>query len=298
MQRTRTGKRIELTARDLEIFRQLRRYRYLRSSYLHAFAGGASETRFKERLGDLFHEGFLDRPDQQWRFSDARSMPTLYELGEGARRVLCEREEDAEDGRTFFASNSHRQFQHSVLICDCLASIELSSLSRPALRFIPWTEILARVPDATKRVPVPYRIPASPQTSVVPDGLFGLEYRNNGKSAYRFFALEADRGTMPIARSNTAQTSYLAKLAIYREVIERKVHRTHLGVPNLLVLSVTTSADHLTKIMQAFEKQYASHAGFLFKSVGPESRSLSVPSRDLLETPWDRPGFEPLAIYQ
>ena len=66
MRRTRTGKRIELTQRDIDIFKLLRQYRYLRSTYIHAFVGGASETRFKERLGNLFHEGYLDRPSQQW----------------------------------------------------------------------------------------------------------------------------------------------------------------------------------------------------------------------------------------
>src|ERR1700743_3862316 len=84
MRRTRTGKRIELTARDVEIFKLLSRYRYLRSTYIHAFVGGASETRFKERLGDLFHEGFLDRPEAQWEFADARCMPAVYENGLGA----------------------------------------------------------------------------------------------------------------------------------------------------------------------------------------------------------------------
>ncbi|MEJ0042771.1 MAG: hypothetical protein WDM81_11445 [Rhizomicrobium sp.] len=88
MKRTRKGKRIELTERDIAIFRLLSQYRYLRSTYIHAFVGGASETRFKERLGDLFHEGYLDRPSQQWEFADARHMPAVHELGERGRRAL------------------------------------------------------------------------------------------------------------------------------------------------------------------------------------------------------------------
>ena len=44
MRRTGTGRRIELTARDVEIFKLLGRYRYLRSTYIHAFVGGAFET--------------------------------------------------------------------------------------------------------------------------------------------------------------------------------------------------------------------------------------------------------------
>lgn len=56
MQRTGPGKRIELSPRDIETFKLLRRYRYLRSTYIYAFVGGASETRFKERL-IARHEG-------------------------------------------------------------------------------------------------------------------------------------------------------------------------------------------------------------------------------------------------
>ena len=57
MTRAASGKHVELTARDIEIFKLLQRYRYLRSTFLYAFVGGKNETRFKERLGALFHDG-------------------------------------------------------------------------------------------------------------------------------------------------------------------------------------------------------------------------------------------------
>src|SRR5665213_4632156 len=88
MRRTQTGKRLELSARDIEIFKLLERYRYLRSTYIHAFVGGASEKRFKERIGDLFHEGYLDRPEQQWDYARARYLPVAYENGAGAAQAL------------------------------------------------------------------------------------------------------------------------------------------------------------------------------------------------------------------
>jgi hypothetical protein len=68
MQRISSGKRIELTPRDIELFKLLYRYQYLRSGFLYAFVGGESQTRFKERLGDLYHDGrFINRPEQQWQ---------------------------------------------------------------------------------------------------------------------------------------------------------------------------------------------------------------------------------------
>ncbi len=291
MCRTRTGKSIALTSRDIEIFRVLARYRYLRSTYLHAFTGGASKTRFKERLGDLFHEGYIDRPAKQWEFADARSMPAVYESGERGERIVRERGGD-EGARTFLTSGGHRQFMHSVMICECLASFELAAREREGIRFIPWLEILARAPEATRTSPMPFRIPVS-SGGIVPDGLFGLEYRHEGRKAYRFFALEADRGTMPITRSDNRQTSYLGKLDAYREAIARQAHRSHLGIPNLFVLTITTDPQRLSEIMRRFADHGASPT-FLFKAMEPAA--LNIPKSGLLFEPWERAGLPPLHI--
>src|ERR1700761_7872943 len=119
MTRTRAGKSLVLTSRDIDLFRWLARYPYLRSTYLHAFVGGASATRFKERLGDFFHEGYLDRPARQWDFADARCLPAVHELGERGRRVLAEVGEE-EGQRIHLAKGPRRQFLHASMICECL----------------------------------------------------------------------------------------------------------------------------------------------------------------------------------
>ena len=71
MRRVSSGKRVELTVRDIELFKLLSRYQYLRSTFLYAFLGGELETRFKERLGDLYHDGkYINRPERQWQFAN------------------------------------------------------------------------------------------------------------------------------------------------------------------------------------------------------------------------------------
>ena len=250
MRRIPTGKRLALGPRDIAIFKVLGRYRYLRSTYLHAFVGGASATRFKERLGDLYHEGgYLDRPSQQWAFADARCSPVVYERAPDAVRALKAIGDASDEERTFLSDAAHRQFLHSLLICEALASIELGTWESPLLRFIAWPEILARAPEATRASLTPWRIPLPSGGYLVPDGLFGLEYIQSGKNAYRFFALEADRGTMPVLRSNALQTSVLGKIAAYREIAMRQVQRSYLGLPNLLVLLLTTSEGRLSNIV-------------------------------------------------
>jgi hypothetical protein len=291
MQRTRTGRRIALSPRDLELFKTLARYRYLRSTYLHAFVGGASETRFKERLGDLFHEGYLDRPSQQWAFADARCQPVVYESGRGSMQALraCGSGFD-ENGRQAAAA-AHRQFLHALMICEALASVELATHADTRLRFIAWPEILARAPEALRASKTPSRLPMPSGGYLVPDGVFGLEYRNGEAKAYRFFALEADRGTMPIVRSDPKQSSYLGKLATYGEIVARQVHKTQWGVPNLLVLTLTTSAARRSEIVA---KLGTGNPAFLFKAV--DARALASPVRELLTEPWQRAGHAPFRI--
>ena len=289
MQRTRNGKRIVLTERDLKIFRALAAYRYLRSTYLHAFAGGASETRFKERLGDLFHEGFIERPAKQWEYANARCVPAVYEIGEGARRVLAEEECAGNNARTVLSATAHKQFAHSLMICECLASIELAIQTTPGLRFISWPEILVRVPETTRTSPMPFRLPLAP-APVVPDGIFGIEYTLDAKHVYRFFAVEADRGTMPVARGDKRRTSLMGKLTAYQEVLARGVHRSHLGIPNLLILILTTSSARMDCALTGA----GSAPWALFKAAEP--RSLLRPVPGLLSGPWDRAGFPPLRI--
>src|SRR4051812_24758878 len=82
-------KAIVLSPRDVEIFKLLDRYRYLPSNFIHAFVGG-NPIRFKQRIGDLFHEGFLNRPYRQWQAMNARYRPAICELDTKAREALIE----------------------------------------------------------------------------------------------------------------------------------------------------------------------------------------------------------------
>jgi len=294
MRRTQTGKRLELSARDIEIFTLLERYRYLRSTYIHAFVGGASEKRFKERIGDLFHEGYIDRPEQQWEFARARYLPAVYENGAGATRTLNEIGTTVADARTFPATTAHRQFQHSLMICEILASLDLGVQANPRLRFIAWPEILARAPEAIRTSGTPFRLPVSSGGYLVPDGLFGIEYAAGDKKTYRFFALEADRGTMPVVRSNAGLTSYFGKITAYREIIGHQIHKAHWGIPNLLLLTVTISAARVQAIVDRLQDRPSENAAFLVKAVA--ATDLTTPMPKLLLEPWQRAGFPPLRI--
>jgi hypothetical protein len=135
---------------------------------------------------------------------------------------------------------------------------------------------------------------------VVPDALFGLEYNVRGQPLYRFFALEADRNTMSIKRAKLQQTSYLRKVLAYRELVAKDLHRTHLGLPNFLVLTVTTSAQHMKNIMTLVAVLAAEGKStlLLFRTMSAlgNFRQTPAPAPDMLTEPWQRVGYGPLSI--
>jgi hypothetical protein len=316
MRRISSGKRIELTERDIELFKLLNRYHFLRSNFLYAFLGGNSETRFKERLGHLYHDGrYINRPEHQWQFANCRYMPVIYELDEKGEQVLRERGLNHSDSPLLKKGRmgAYRQFAHQLMICECMASVELGVRQDPSLRFISWQEIIAKAPESTRKLDNPFAIPVSishtfPRTGamqradikIVPDGLFGLEYTREGSKAYRFFAMEADRNTQPVTRSDLQQTSYLRKILAYRQLSAQGIYKSHLGLPNLLVLTVTTNEPHMTHIMSLVRE--LAHEGksklFLFKTMSSlgDFKKAPAPTTHLLADPWQRVGYEAFRI--
>jgi len=304
LHRSATGRSLALTPRDVEIFRILNRHRYLRSSFIHAFVGGNKIALIK-RLGTLYHNGYLDRPAQQWQAINARYMPAVYELGQKGTQAL----------RAIGISvNSmpSQQFSHSLMICDILGSIELGIKSDPSLRFISWQEIVAKLPTVAADRQNPLELPCSiaftfPRTktthrstkALVPDAVFGIEYR--ASRSYRFFALEADRNHEPIFRTNLSQTSYLRKVLQYRE-IAKGTYKTHWGLPNLLVLNVTTSEPHMSNIMKLVRDVCGEKgASYLLFKTMPSLASLErapLPDTSMLTLPWLRSGHDPFEIHK
>lgn len=312
MRRQPSGKRIELTPRDIDLFKLLTRYRYLRSTFLHTFVGGASETRFKERLGHLYHEGgYLSRPQEQWQAVNARYQPAVYELGERGEAILRERGLSTGEPAWRRRAGANRHFAHSLMICDTLASIELGVRAGAGVRFIASPEILAKAPEETRNAPIPLALPVqvsytrprsgNTQTArfdLVPDGLFGLEYaREDGTKAYRFFALEAERMNRVDSGSLT-QTSWLKKVLAYRDAVARGTHRARLGIPNLLVLAVAPTTSHI-ETMKKVVLEVTHEKGsplFLFRAIPSAGLEASQPTAALFTEPWERAGHEPLPI--
>jgi hypothetical protein len=97
-----------------------------------------------------------------------------------------------------------------------------------------------------------FRCSAATAPRSSPDDLFGFEYPGVG---FRFFAVEIDRNTESIERSNLAYNSIGKKVAGYLEVLHGKIHRDWWGIPNLTILIVTTNTGHARNIIDYIQKQ-------------------------------------------
>lgn len=307
MRRQPSNRATMVTPRDLQILQALCRYRYLRSSHFYPLIGGKSRRRFIERLGVLYHEaGYIERPARQWQALNARYMPAIYELSAAGELVLREHGLASESNPLLHRGKGMGfLFQHELMVCDILASIEIGIRERPELRFISGQEILANAPRATQQARAPFDIPVSIShrfarsvetcnKALAPDALFGIEYPRGEKRNVRFFALEADRDNEPVTRNNLEQTSFLRKLLQYQRVLASKTYQSHLGLPNLHVLTVTTSEGNQKRIMELLSEltDGKGHAFMLFRTM-PSLAShghAPPPTPFILDTPWQRAG--------
>jgi hypothetical protein len=239
--------------------------------------------------------------------------PEIYELSDEGIALVSQRAQHLEPA-TWLKQGRYGAKSvaaHNLTICHAVASIEAAARAA-GIRFITCSEVLTRAPKQTQDAKQPFAIPVSishlfpngklqrSDSSVIPDALFGLQYPNG---TFRCFALEIDRGTMPLTRSTLDETSYLRKLLQYREVISRGAYKTHFGMTAtpMLLLTITTNARHLDGIkalLQSLAGENQWKRAFLFKaepSLGSFERAPQ-PALSLLTTGWDRVGNPPFFI--
>jgi hypothetical protein len=294
------------TARDIEIFRLLVRYRYLPSNTIHAFVGG-SEKALSHRLNLLSRKPnlYLSRPHQQRQCADANYRHLVYQLDERGSRVLRER------GLPFLSKNYHHNFIHELMVAQITASIELGTRTNPHIRLITWPEILAHetFPAATREAANPAAIRVSYSLrgdarcdEIISDARpFGLERIIDGKRSYLFFpGIEADCATEPVEASDTARSSIAKKFAAYLAIAEQGLYRSHFGFPNFFVPIITTGAARMDSMMQLLDRLTGGRGSkiILFKKFPclGSAEKPPAPSGHMLTEPWQRVGFPPLCL--
>lgn len=283
--RTSTGKRVTPQERDLLWFQKLHQHGPLSSTFLHAFSRDlrTSEKRARDRLTDLFNEDrtphggpYLDRPWQQFQTFDSRYNDLVYDLTPAAVTAL----KDA--GRwSEYAPKPAGPWRHRYMVAAITASIELSTLNAPDLGYIPQEAILSRA-GAQLRYPVPIANPLTGSVEtidLIPDALFGLEYRRDSQRLYRFFLVEADRGTEPATSARFNRKSYVRNFLQYQQYVGRGLYREHLRLTaGMMVLNITTSEQTTSKLMTlADELSPRGNSYLLFRSAEAFGRYFKPP---------------------
>ena len=304
MRRQSAGKSVIVSPRDLLIFRLLARYRYLPSNFLHAFVGG-NPIRFKQRLGELFHEGYLGRPYRQWQAMNARYRPAVYELDDKARAELMEADIP---GR--YRVGAGGSFAHELIVCIITASLELAARDISDLNFVTWEELAMTAPASVRLSPTPSTVPVSirhhdrrHEFNLKPDGRpFALRHASTaGPTRILYFpGIEVDRHTEPLSAFDLERSSILRKVLGYREMVATEAYKSRLGFTNMLVPIVTVNPQHMHNmidlVLQLTNGKGASY--LLFKTV-PDFVSLEktlAPDDRLLREPWQRAGYSPFDI--
>ena len=252
---------LRLTADDLTVIRHVARSRFLRSTHLLQLLDSRSPKKLLERLGALYHNGYLDRPRAQLDYyGTAGSAPIVYALGNRAAALLAEfdgtprpkvdwTDKNRTVGRVFI--------EHTLLIADLRIALELVGRRHADVRLINASDILAAAPEATRNADNPWALPAkivdggsTHDVRVIPDKVFGLDFTAARKRSY--FFVEADRATMPVMRSHPRQTSFHQKILAYLAGAgTANTHGKRFGIGNFRVLTVTTSTDRIATMIDA-----------------------------------------------
>ena len=278
---------IHLTPRDQTIIAHVFRHRFLRSSQIAELLGGSRQQALR-RLQLLYHHDYLERPRAQidyYHRGGSRSI--AYGLGnKGA--ALLKRELQLPFHRLDWSAKNRsvkRLFlEHALLISEVMVAFELACRQHGRVQLITADEL--SLPDATRRLRDPFQwnvtLTNRQKLGVCPDRVFALEFLDQPGDRNRvLFFLEADRGTMPIVRTNPAQTSFHRKLLAYEATWTQNVHRSRFGFHRFRVVTVTTNADRLKHLAESCAQMERGQGLFLFT----DQASLAA-HRDILTLPW------------
>lgn len=274
------NRQLKIGQSDLDILALLSRFRYLRRHFISDILGRPPQ-RLTRRLRELYDSGFVDRPISQWEAFNARYSSVVYEVTRKGLSLLDEIPPQ-------ITSVKGNQYKHDIIVCDTMASLYLGA-KKAGDTFVTYPEIFARAKAATFKIPC---VVEGKQTHIIPDGLFGVKYKDG---TYSFFALEVERGN-----SITSKNPYRAfqkKVVGYRDIIRRRTYE-QLGIPNLRVLVVTRSEARIRSMCELISSFAEKSNLFLFHSVPTQDFCLEEPKPfpELYTDLWSRAGLESINI--
>jgi hypothetical protein len=240
---------------------------------------GGSRQPILRRLQLLFHHGYLERPRAQLRYYEhGGSEPIAYGLGNKGGSLLRKERSMVVDSDAWSEKNNaigRVYLDHALFVSEVMVSIEISC-RKHGIRLLHEDELELPKNEGVCRWWV--KIQGGMRLGVVPDQVFALEYPDRDGNVERtHFFLEADRGTMPVVRTNLNQTSFRRKLLAYEATWANKVHQRHLGIQRFRVLAVTTIPSRVESLLEACSRLKRGHGLFLFADQAAQEKDLLSP---------------------
>ncbi|MBL9184073.1 MAG: replication-relaxation family protein [Verrucomicrobiaceae bacterium] len=257
----------QFTQRDLEILRHVAEHRFIRSEWLIKLAGG-SRQQLLRRLNLLYHHGYLERPRCQLDYyHEGGSKSLVYGLasrGAGRLRRDLDMPFERMDWTTRNKGIGRLFLEHTLMVSDFMAALELDCRQRPDVRLLFAHELPQPKGRENHREPFRWTVdlPGKRHVGVVPDKVFALEVtRPEGCVERTYYFLEADRGTMPIERRDIRQSSVMRKIISYQATMASKAHLIRLNVNRFRVLVLARNLERVRHLQTAIADLKISQRG-------------------------------------
>ncbi len=260
--------RFSLNERNLTLLAYVSQYRLISSDDLAKLDGG-SEQKAKRELRRLWAHGYLLRPAAQLMTVGLTGpQPIVYGLSNKGARLLRDHGHHVAD--VDWSENTQRAgirfIEHEVARSRFMSGLEVAARKRRDVRLVRAANILATAPEQTRSSKTPLkwtaRVPENGRevpASIIADDLFALVF-DDETAAY--FLVEIDRGQMPVRRHGESaqelvggkrrlRTYFKHKLAAYYHGWRQRRHVEQFGIDQIRVLTVTTSEQRISTMLDA-----------------------------------------------
>lgn len=250
---------VRITARDIALLQNIARFRLASGAQLARLDGGSAQNVSRALLA-LFENGYVDRPVAQAasRLLHNGSRPAIYGLTRKGARLLGQHgypvRRSLLDGIDKERGAGWRFVEHTVSITEFFVQLETAARARQDVRILDRDELLDDARSSNRerqpRIKATIQLGGALRTNtIIPDALFGLRFNDEEES---YFALEIDRGEMPVERSHDLYRTYYAKkMLTYYEASRQQRYLHDLGINAVRVATVTTTPERIEQMLEA-----------------------------------------------
>lgn len=273
-----------VTERDIAILEAIGHFRHVTCDQIAAVLD-IPRRAARRRLHLLWAHGLVVRPPQQHVYLAhlyAEGTPSLvYGLTRKGAALIADRPGlDSERLRWQLGKSSPAFLAHTIATAEAMIAFHLAARAQD-LRLLDHRDLLPYFPPLTRATRTPFRLSVTVTRSgrelslaATPDRLFSL--LPNTRSRLNF-ALELDRGHMPVARRSLTGTSFARKVLTYFAAHQKKRHTQVWGFAGLRVLTITPSEPRLSHMIERQREIVGGNGSNMFLFSTPARIAASGP---------------------